>query len=413
MTLPLKILFYDDAVDFGGHELMTMAAVRYAVAQPNVEAAFMFCRANARLARQITELAAQCPAFKALPQDYASGRFQAFRTLVSGRAIRSITASMVAYAPDVVVLAQGAIAFGSAGLIAAKRAGLHTISYIPMTHPERFFSASRFKAALREPVNRIYYRLPDEYITISPRMEGYLRHKGLRQPVTVVPTAIDLAACRSTSRDTARVKLGLGAGDKVFALIGRVQFWQKRQDLAVRGLALARRSDANLKLLVVGDGPDLAALVALARAEGVEDAVAFAGWTDGLSAVYSAIDALVIPSRYEGVPLVMLEAMYFGRPVLASNVDGMADTLPAHWLFPSGDAAALASRMVEMASAQEPALLEAHRQLVLDSFSMSAFEASFMAAVRSAVSRHGTVPDAAETAAANAAQEPVGRNGVA
>ena len=74
MTLPLKILFYDDAVDFGGHELMTMAAVRHAVAQPNVEAAFMFCRGNARLWRQIAELAAQCPAFKALPQDYASGR---------------------------------------------------------------------------------------------------------------------------------------------------------------------------------------------------------------------------------------------------------------------------------------------------------------------------------------------------
>ena len=413
MTLPLKILFYDDAVDFGGHESMTMAAVRHAVAQPNVKAAFMFCRANARLSRQIAELAAQCPAFKPLPQSYASGRFQAFRTLVSGRAIRAISASMLAYAPDVVVLAQGAIAFGSAGLIAAKRAGLHTISYIPMTHPERFFSASRFKAALREPVNRIYYRLPDEYITISRRMEGYLRHKGLRQPVTVVPAAIDLAAFRSADRNTARAALGLGAGDWVIALIGRVQFWQKRQDLAIKGLALARGRVANLKLLVVGDGPDLATLKALARAEGVEDAVVFAGWSDDVSAVYSAIDALMIPSRYEGVPLVMLQAMYFCRPVLASDVDGMADTLPAHWLFPSGDATALASRMVEMASAHEPALLEAHRQLVLGSFSMPAFEAAFMAALQSAASRHGTVPDAAADAASNAAQEPVGRNGAA
>ena len=151
MTPPLKILFYDDAVDFGGHELMTMAAVRYAVAQPNVEAAFMFCRGNARLSRQIAELAAQCPAFTPLPQGYASGRYQAFRTLVSGRAIRGIAASMAAYAPDVVVVAQGAIAFGSAGLIAAKRAGLHTVSYIPMTHPDGFFQrhASRRRCANR------------------------------------------------------------------------------------------------------------------------------------------------------------------------------------------------------------------------------------------------------------------------
>ena len=65
--------------------------------------------------------------------------------------------------------------------------------------------------------------------------------------------------------------------------------------------------------------------------------------------------------------------------------------------------------MVEMASAHEPALLEAHRQLVIGSFSMPAFEAAFMAALRLAVSRNGTVPDAAS----NAAQEPVGRNGAA
>ena len=387
MTPPMKILFYDDAADFGGHEVQTMAAVRHAVAQPNVEAAFMFFGGNARLSRQITDLAAQCPAFKALPQGYASGRFQAFRTLVSGRAIRSIAAAMTAYAPDVVVLAQGAIAFGSAGLIAAKRAGLHSISYIPMTHPERFFSASRVRAALREPVNRTYYRLPDEYITISRRMEDYLRRKGLRQPVTVVPAALDLTAYHPADKNSARAKLGLGAGDWVVALIGRVQFWQKRQDLAVKGLALARQSITNLKLLVVGDGPDLTQLKALARAEGVEDAVVFAGWTDDLSAVYSAIDALVIPSRYEGVPLVMLEAMYLRRPVIASAVDGMADTLPNHWLFPSGDAAALAARLVEVAGNVEPALLEAHHQLVLASFSMPAFERAFMAALVAAVER--------------------------
>lgn len=414
MTPAVKILFYDDAVDFGGHESMTMAAVRHAVAQPNVAAAFMFCSGNMRLSRQIIELAAQCPRFQALPQRYASGRFQAFRTLVSGRAIRNIAAAMAAYAPDVVVVAQGAIAFGSAGLLAAKRAGLYTISYIPMTHPERFFSASRVKAALREPVNQTYYRLPDEYFTISQRMEDYLRDKGLRQPVTLVPAAIDLASHRSVDKQAARATLGLGASDCVFALIGRVQFWQKRQDLAVKGLALARRSRANLKLLLVGDGPDLSALRALARAEGVEDAVVFAGWTDDLSTVYSAIDALVIPSRYEGVPLVMLGAMYSRRPVLASAVDGMADLLPPHWLFPSGDATALASRMVELASAREPALLEAHRQLVLGSFSMSAFEVAFMAAIRVAAGRRraglGAGP---HTAQEQTTQEHVDRHGAA
>ena len=394
MTRSLRVLFYDDAPDFGGHELMTLAAVRHIASQPNMEVGFMFFRGNARLSKQITDLAASCPRFTPLPQDYASQRFQVFRTLVSGRAIGRIAATMTSFGPDIIVCAQGAIAFCSAGLVAAKRAGLRTISYIPMTHPERLFSASRFWAALREPVNRIYYRLPDEYITVSPRMEDYLRRKGLRQPVTIVQAAIDLADCRLEDKQAARKKLGLADGDWVVALVGRVQFWQKRQDLAVKGLALARQQMAHLKLLVVGDGPDLVALKELVRAEGLQDAVVFAGWTDGLSPVYSAIDALVIPSRYEGVPLVMLQAMYFRRPVIASAVDGMLDILPPHWLFPSGDATAFAARLVEAARTSESALLDAHRERVAQTFSMPAFERTFMAAILSTANRLGRVPAA-------------------
>ena len=387
MTRPLRLLFYDDAPDFGGHELQTLAAVRYIASQPDTQVGFIYFSGNARLGKEIDNLAAQFPGFKPMPQDYASLRFQVFRTLFSGRAIRRIAATMADYAPDVVVVAQGAIAFCSVGLMAAKRARVRTVSYIPMTHPERMFSASRVRAVLREPVNHFYYRLPDEYITISPRMEEYLRHKGLRQPVTVVPAGIDLANCRPMDKGAARAKLGLAAQDWVVALIGRVQFWQKRQDLAIKALALVRLQIPSLKLLIVGDGPDLAALKEQARDEGVYGQVVFAGWADGLSPIYSAIDALVIPSNYEGVPLVMLEALYFRRPVIASAVDGMADILPPHWLFPSGDATALAARLVEAAHRSEDLLLESQHDMIVESFSLPVFERAFLAAVLAASQR--------------------------
>ena len=388
----MRVLFYDDAPEFGGHETMTLAAVRHLAQQPDMALGCMFFRGNLRLSQQITDLAARCPRLEPMPQDYASRQFQFLRTLLSFRAIRRMAQVMKAFRPDVVVVAQGAIAFGSAGLMAAKKAGLPTISYIPMTHPETLFSASRLKAALREPVNRLYYRLPDEYITISPRMEDYLRRHGMRQRVTVVKVAVDLAACHAVDRAEARAKWGLAADDWVIALVGRVQFWQKRQDLAIQGLALARQKLPKLKLLVVGDGPDLDTLKALVAAEGVADSVIFTGWTAGLSAVYSAIDALVIPSRYEGVPLVMIEAMYFRRPVVAAAVDGMMDTLPPHWLFPSGDAPAFAARLVEVAGAHEDALLDAHRQRVVDSHALPVFERDFMTALVSAAHRIGRPP---------------------
>lgn len=383
----MRVLFYDDAPDFGGHELQTLAAVRHMVAQPDTEVGFIYFRGNARLAKPIAELAAQFPRFRAMPQDYASRNFQFLRTLVSFSAIRQMAAAMAAYKPDIVLLAQGAIAFGSAGLLAARKARLPTISYIPMTHPERFFSASRLKAALREPVNRFYYRLPNEYITVSPRMAGYLRDKGLTQPVTVVPAAMDPSGLRQVDKAAARLALQLAPGDGVAALIGRVQFWQKRQDLAVRALALVRQQIPNFKLLVVGDGPDLQALKALVHAQGLDQAVVFAGWSDNLAVVYAAMDMLVIPSRYEGVPLVMLEAMFSWRPVVASAVDGMADILPPHWLFPSGDAAALAAGWVQAARASERDLLGAHHQRIVSEHSMAVFERRFMAAVSAAVKR--------------------------
>jgi glycosyltransferase involved in cell wall biosynthesis len=383
----LRVLFYDDAAEFGGHETMTLAAVRYIASQPNIEVGFIYFRGNLRLARQIADLAAQYPRLTPMPQDYASRAFQFLRTLVSWPSIGLIARTMKAFAPDIVVVAQGAIAFGSAALIAASRVGLPTISYIPMTHPERMFSASRLKAAVRERVNRIYYRLPDEYITVSPRMGDYLRRKGLRQRVTIVKAAIDLTNCRSVDKATARARWGLSEADWVVGLIGRVQFWQKRQDLAVLGLSLARKQIPNLKLLLVGDGPDLAALKALAAAEGVEDAVVFAGWADGLSAVFSAIDVLAIPSRYEGVPLVLIEALYYRLPVVASAVDGMVDTLPPHWLFPSGDATAFAGCLAEIAKANDSTLLDVHRAMVVECHSMPAFEREFLTALVAATHR--------------------------
>lgn len=383
----MRVLFYDDATDFGGHELQTLAAARYMALQPGMEVGFMYFRGNVRLSKQLADSAAHNSCFKPLPQDYASRPLQFVRTLVSGSAIRRIATEMTEFAPDVIVIAQGAIALCSAGLMAAKKIGLPAISYVPMTHPERFFSKSRLKAVLREPVNRIYYRLPDEYITINQRMERYLRRKGLTQPVTVVQAAIDLAEWQSVERTAARESLGLTAGDWVVALIGRVQFWQKQQDLAVRALALARSQVPNLKLLLVGDGPDLGALKELVHSEGVEDIVVFAGWTDSLSVVYSAIDVLVIPSRYEGLPLVMLQAMYFGKPVIASAVDGMLDILPPQWLFECGDSAALAARLVEASRANETALLEAQREMVIRDHSLPVFEQAFMVAVISATDR--------------------------
>ena len=194
---------------------MTMAAVQYIIKQPNVKVGFMFFRGNVKLMKLTSELAAQYSCFKPIPQDNASIRRQAFRTLLSWQAIRKIATMIADYAPDVMIVAQGGIAVSSVGLLAGKRLNIPVLSYIPMTHPESIFTSSRIKAALRELVSRIYYRLPDEFITISHRMEKYLRDRGLQQPVTVVDNGIDFTAYHAMDREAARELLGLSAQDWV------------------------------------------------------------------------------------------------------------------------------------------------------------------------------------------------------
>jgi glycosyltransferase involved in cell wall biosynthesis len=89
-------------------------------------------------------------------------------------------------------------------------------------------------------------------------------------------------------------------------------------------------------VIFVGDGPDARTLQALLVPE-VRDRFNLIGWKSDLSDVYAATDVLLIPSKSEGVPLVMLEALSYRIPVVGTDRDGMRSWLPAQWRFTWGD----------------------------------------------------------------------------
>lgn len=117
--------------------------------------------------------------------------------------------------------------------------------------------------------------------------------------------------------------------------------------------ALARLVDLpDLRLTLVGDGPMRGALERAAAPLGHR--VTFAGWQDG-AGVRAALDqaqALVVPSFAEGLPVVIMEAMAAGRPVISTAIAGIPElVLPGHtgWLVPSGDPQALAQAIRDLA----------------------------------------------------------------
>jgi glycosyltransferase involved in cell wall biosynthesis len=106
----------------------------------------------------------------------------------------------------------------------------------------------------------------------------------------------------------------------VIGSIGRLDR-QKGFDQLIRALALV----PGARLVLVGDGPERASLELLAKEAGVEERVTFAGWRDGARRLLATFDVFVLPSRFEGLPLVIIEAMLARLPVVATRVGSVAE----------------------------------------------------------------------------------------
>ena len=110
--------------------------------------------------------------------------------------------------------------------------------------------------------------------------------------------------------------------------------------------AAAQLRTAGARVVLVGDGPSRRALERQARRAAVDDRVTFAGFVPhaAVAAVLAHADVLVLPSVYEELGSVLLEAMQAGVPIVATAVGGVPEALgPAGVLVPPGDPVALAA----------------------------------------------------------------------
>lgn len=141
--------------------------------------------------------------------------------------------------------------------------------------------------------------------------------------------------------------------------VGRLRL-RKGVEVLLRALSLLRAQGSEPRLRIAGDGEHRAAIERAAERFGVRDQVDFLGrrgpgeirWLLAHSA------ALVVPSIYEGMPLVVLEAMVDGVPVVASRVSGIPEVVldpETGWLVPPEDPAALAAALAELLAAPESA----------------------------------------------------------
>jgi glycosyltransferase involved in cell wall biosynthesis len=149
---------------------------------------------------------------------------------------------------------------------------------------------------------------------------------------------------------------------------------QKGLDLAMRALGGLKEVDWEWR--IAGDGPEMQALQALARQLGIADRIKFLGWQsrEQLVQTYRQTNVFLFPSRHEGMPNAVLEAMASGMPVIASCIAGNDELVlneQTGYLVPSEDIEALQSALKKLLNdaALRQEMGRAARRLAQESYS--------------------------------------------
>jgi glycosyltransferase involved in cell wall biosynthesis len=143
-----------------------------------------------------------------------------------------------------------------------------------------------------------------------------------------------------------RTSIGIGDGDVVIVTIARFTP-QKGYAFLLNAASEVLAQHPDVRFLLIGDGPERPEMAALADDLGMGTSVRFLGERDDVADLLAAADIFVLPSLFEGLPLVVLEAMALGVSVVATRIGGTSEALGADypWLVEPGSATALAGML--------------------------------------------------------------------
>lgn len=153
------------------------------------------------------------------------------------------------------------------------------------------------------------------------KRQGYAPAK-----VKVIRNGIETAGwpVSKVERSKRRLELRLGGSDLLVGAVGRLDE-QKGFDVLIE--AMAGLKNFPIRCVILGEGPQRAKLESLVRKHQLEKAVWLLGERDDVPSWLSAVDVYCLPSRWEGLPNALLEAMALGLPVVASAVDGVPEVV--------------------------------------------------------------------------------------
>jgi glycosyltransferase involved in cell wall biosynthesis len=195
-------------------------------------------------------------------------------------------------------------------------------------------------------LERLIARRADSVLCVSADLADRMRRAGARDvALAVVPAP---AAPPPSAEAVAKARAEMGASGRPVVLAAGRLATQKGFDVLLEAAICLQDRDPAPLLVIAGDGPMAGQLAARSRAAGAD--VRFLGQRADIPALLAAADVVVVPSRWEGQPLIVQEALRAGRPLVASRVGGIPDLTgeAAALLIPAGDPVRLASAVASV-----------------------------------------------------------------
>ena len=177
--------------------------------------------------------------------------------------------------------------------------------------------------------------------------------------IRVIPLGLELDKFSSIGSRTGKFRGELGVGESciLIGIIGRlVPVKDHEMFLDAFGKLSGLAGGIDIRCAVIGDGDERPSLERRARELGIGDKVIFCGWKEEMADVYADLDIVALTSRNEGTPVVLIEALASGMPVVSTDVGGVKDVVEDGmngYLVASGDVPGFAKYLLELAKDPE------------------------------------------------------------
>ncbi len=215
-------------------------------------------------------------------------------------------------------------------------------------------AVSTYRLSVRA-ANRFTSRWDDATICVSDEALRSLRGASRRRAVTL-RHGIDVADVASRASRRAAIRAELGVGDHV--VIGTVANFREQKDYPnlLAAIDLVCQRGVAVRVVAVGQGPQEQQTRDLSHHLGLDEIVMFTGHRSDATDVMAAFDIFVLASRWEGLPVAVMEASALGLPIVGTAVGGMAEVLTDGTnaiLVPPSDPAALADALAGLVAAPD------------------------------------------------------------